>query len=136
MNTETTAAPTVRINGSDYRRSGAPFYHVQVSSYGGGFLSTAATTRNRAHVGDFARGQAEILTEWTEARRPCFGDALLTVTDQNLRGASGYNQGRAASVSVYRWNPATGLWAHLSGARITAVDAMGPASTPEWTLAA
>jgi hypothetical protein len=130
------AAPaTVKIGGSEYRRTGAPCYHVQIQSYRGGYLSTAAVTRNRAHVGGFARGQAEILTTWGEARRPCFSDGILIVTDQELRGVSGYNQGRAATLSTYRWDPTTGRWAYSTGTRIEALDALEAATTPAWTLA-
>ena len=127
-------ASTVMIGGSEYRRTGPDLFHVQVQSWRGGYLSTAATTRTREHVGGFALAQAELLSEWKEARRPCFNDSILQVTNQELSGASGYNQGRKAVVSCYRWDPKEGRWSHSSGTRITAIDSMGPAETPAWTL--
>lgn len=118
----TPKASTVKINGSEYRRTGAPVYRIQVQSYRGGFLSTAVTTRERTHVGAFAVAQADTLTTWKEARQSYFDDGILTVTDQELIGISGYNRGRAAVLSTYRWDPMTGRWAHSTGTRITALE--------------
>lgn len=149
MNTPTAstrpAASTELIRGIEYRRTGAPLFHVQVGSWRGGFLSTAAITRNRAYVGDFARGQAEILSTLNEARRPCFNGAILQVTDQETRGVApadarlnptrGYDVGRAAVLSCYSWDSTTGRWSWSFGTRIAALDSMEAATTPAWTLA-
>lgn len=123
MNTTTNNA-TVRINGFDYLRTGAPVYRIQVQSYRGGFLSTAVTTRERSNVGALACTQAQTFTSWDEARSLCFSDGLLTVTDKETVGLPGYNQGRSAVLSTYRWDPQAGKWTYSTGIRITALDNM------------
>lgn len=95
-----------------------PCYHIQVQSYGGGFLSTADVTTIRAEVGEAAMRQASCFIDWPEARQPYFGDGMLRITDQN-----NIKDCRAAVLSTYRWNPVEGRWSHSSGTRIAALDA-------------
>ena len=124
-----TKPETVQIAGETYTRHGAPWYHVQISSYGGGFLGRADTTHDRARVGELAKVQAVRFRDWNrvETSRTIWKDCALRVTDANLTAG-----GRQAVLAVYRWNPVAGSWTFSHGTRIRALDRLqgSPVAVP------
>ena len=119
---QTSPRPVVQLNGLSFVVQGKPLYHVQINSYGGGYLSTASTSSTREYVGSMALNQAHNLIDLKEARQPYWNDAILRVVDQNRTGIDAWNRGRPAVLSCYKWDPAAGCWRYSYGTRILALD--------------